>query len=744
MNQYEVAYKYTIDHSSYIQAMDLMTKRLERFLGLLKRYDKASRQMEKVVSKSTNSNKRLTQSTKGMSQAMDYATSRMRRYATIQKAVRSATDRTTAKIAVQKTMVAETAEKFRHFSTNIASLRSMMVGFYAVQGVKSIVQAGMEFSKQIVRIKANTSATAEQIERIKKASRDLNLGSIFNPSQIAEGMFALTKAGESVDNILKIMPAVVKLSTIAEVAPVEGADMLHSILKQYDIQMEQATHVTDVLAYAQTRSKLTANELYESLKNVGGVAHGLGVPLEQTVAHLAAIKESGVAASKAGTVLMNMYLRMAAMSDKGKATARKLGISPKDFMVDGQLQVLDFLQAVKNAGADVAQQKDMFEIRGIRGAMPMMAWLEKSVGEVGGTAAEAGQNFETFLEGMKDVDGYADRMASKFLTGLFGVLTQLDSAFSNLKVRMSDVLEPVIMGLGHAFKWLIEKLTVTEGGWGTFNAILLGVIGGCILLTAAMFLILIPAGLIAGAISSMMLLFSAWKFNILSVGKGLRGIWKGLKALNKANLISWSESLYLHLLYIKDGFYACIRGIKNFAVSIYTTLVKAVTAGVAGLKTFTAAIWSNTVAWLSNPIGWIVIIIVAALAALVWWFVKCYKKMGSVTGAFKLMGATIMYYLVQPLRFLLFLAEKVFRFFGLISAGNMVGGWLKGIGDFSAKMQGVGVEQETPSPISTYKMPTVNMVDDRPVNVNVNNTYNEAEKAISTQINSGLGYTGTW
>lgn len=700
-----------------------MTAKLTKFLSLLDRYEKIMAQTEKASAAATKQQAASVNSTKGMAAAYESVVGSSTRFNTIQQKLTPTVGAANAALAVQRLRLIETANQFQNFSTKIASLRNMMLGFYAVQATKGIISAGAAFSKQEVRIKANTNATIAQMKEVARVAKELNIGSIFDPTEIAEGMFILTKAGESVATTLRLMPSVIDYATIAEVKPAEGAEMLHSILRMYDMDISKAAYVTDILAYAQTKSKLSMDQMYESLKNVGGVAAGFGITLEQTIAHLAAIKDSGVAASKAGTLLMNMYLRMGgATSEKGMKVASKLGINTKDYIDEkGVLQVEAFLTKLKEAGATQAELKDILEIRGMRGAMPMMKWLDDaSLANAGITenTEKIRNTFTSFIEGMKNAEGYSRRMAVEYMKGWFGAVENLGSSFQNLKIRMSEILGPVLIPLTKALAGLF--------GWlSTGSPIILFMISIIVVFTSAMFLLIIPLGLVAGAIGSLILLKTEWAFVITH-----------LTAVTKLCTIAWNT------------FNAMLFGVPALVVKATKSLWALAMTGLAPVivkvKAFTVALWANNAALLTNPI----VILIVWLSIMVIWFVRCYQRVGSVTGAFKQMGATILFYVVRPIQMLLNGLGALFTMLGADTIGAAFKGWGSGMNDIVSSMRNLKDMDVRPSSTSSLevntagKQPVVNMTDNRPVNVNVTNLYDKASGQINTSIQSGMGYTG--
>lgn len=265
-----------------------------------------------------------------------------------------------------------------------------------------------------------------------------------------------------------------------------------------------------------------------------------------------------------------------------------------------------------------------------------------------GNAKQATKEGTAELEKVKELN-FSDlysQMAQTFRPVMSGMATELNTLFTENKAVIQEFAQSVADGLLKAFQWIIDnKDSILTWAKRLGTAFLVfkagGIVGNGIKGISETF-----KGL--SKLSSTLKLDKAFKF---LGGKGLSGLkWLGGKGLT---------------------------GIKTFAKFIGSGFVKSLSLLKAGFLKMIPAIWSAitatwsfTVALLANPITWIVIGVIALIAAIVL-LIKNWDKVKEVFGkAWQWFTTTV----IEPLKAKFQeLGQKISEFFS--NAWN----WIKSV-----------------------------------------------------------------
>lgn len=147
------------------------------------------------------------------------------------------------------------------------------------------------------------------------------------PTEQAKALYQIISSGAAeAGKETQVLTAANKLAIggITDVAT--AADGLTNILKGYNLETDQAGHVSDVLFAAMKAGKTTIGELSANFGNVGSLANVANVSLEETAAAVATLTTQGISTSQAVTQLRDVIKAVIDPSDKAKKAASALGI----------------------------------------------------------------------------------------------------------------------------------------------------------------------------------------------------------------------------------------------------------------------------------------------------------------------------------------------------------------------------------------------------------------------------------
>lgn len=179
----------------------------------------------------------------------------------------------------------------------------------AVMGTVGLKTAS-DFENAMLEISARTGTTGADLERVRDIAIDLGAKTVFSAQDAANALLLLLAAGQSTEEALSTLPAVLDGAAASGASLGETADVVTSVLAAFGLQAQDSADVVDVLARASAASKADMLSIGQGFANVGTVASQFGMSIEQTAAVLSIFANNGIAGAEAGTQLKSMLLNM--------------------------------------------------------------------------------------------------------------------------------------------------------------------------------------------------------------------------------------------------------------------------------------------------------------------------------------------------------------------------------------------------------------------------------------------------
>lgn len=241
--------------------------------------------------------------------------------------------------------LSETTKQMFSFATAAALAGAVIAGIsFSFQQIK-------EFDKSLASLRTITGQTKEEFEPLRKKIIEVAKDAKKSTVETAEAFNKIAalnaKFLESAEAIGMVSKATITLSKASgdELGP--SAENLVSIMNQYSIAAEGADKAINILAAGAGIGAASIIQVAESFKNVGSVAKGANLSMEQTVAAIEVLGKYSIFGAEAGTKLRGVILQL-----------QKGGLG----YASGQFQINDALaEAIKKMDKlKTAKQKDAF------------------------------------------------------------------------------------------------------------------------------------------------------------------------------------------------------------------------------------------------------------------------------------------------------------------------------------------------------------------------------------------------
>jgi TP901 family phage tail tape measure protein len=334
----------------------------------------------------------------------------------------------------------------------------------------------VNFDQALKNLQAISGATSAEVATMDTTMREVANVTKFSTTEIADGMVLLTQAGFSAAEATNAIKAVSELATGTMSDFATTTDLLSTTMRAYNLQSVEAGRVSDVMANAINKSKLTIDKLRIAFNYVAPVAAQTGLSLEETAASMMALADRGQRASTIGTGLRQVLSRLIAPTGKLKEAFEDHNIKLAEVnprLVGYQTAMKNLLPALVDAKTGAIDTTKAFELFGLRGAGAAAVLAQafasgefqdalNEVYEVGSSAAMAATQVEGLANKIKNL---SDKMGLLFLAigdaGVTNVFKDLVGAMQSFVGWITKIVSTPLGGLAAAFTLLTAAISGT-------------------------------------------------------------------------------------------------------------------------------------------------------------------------------------------------------------------------------------------------------------------------------------------
>jgi TP901 family phage tail tape measure protein len=380
--------------------------------------------------------------------------------------VASARETATEETAAAK--VSEEAAKKRSDAYTSTGKKMMIAGVVLAGAFVAAEKATSDFDKSLSGVQAVSSASAAEMDKLRKAALQAGADTAFTATQAADAEAELVKAGVSVaDTLNGGLKGALSLAAAGQLDLADAATISANAMNTFGLHGSDVSHIADVLAAAANKSAADVKELAYGMQQGGLVAAQTGLTFEDTTAVLAAFADRGLKGADAGTSLKTMLEKLNAPTSQARTLMEQLGIQTYDSSgkfvgittVAGELH--DRMATLTDAQRNQAMAT-IFGSDAIRAASVLY-----NLGSDG-------------VKGYKDAvndSGAASRMASAQMDNLSGDLEQLGGSLETALIKggsgatsalrdLTQQATDAVNAFSHMPDWLQQTAVGFTGGSG--------------------------------------------------------------------------------------------------------------------------------------------------------------------------------------------------------------------------------------------------------------------------------------
>ena len=297
------------------------------------------------------------------------------------------------------------------------------------------------------------NAPVDELGRLRDQAQELGRTTSKSATDAANAQVELARAGLDVQQTFQAIPHVLNLAIAGELSMADAAGLVTNQLAAFKLETTEANRVVDVLSKTATSARTTVAELGPAFRQVAPLAADLGMNIEQTAAIIGTLRSGGLIPEQAGTAFRNIIaILQEDPSDKVREGFRSLGLEFEDLRaLVSRGEIEEAFRRIGAAGLGTQESLQIFGREAAVGASILAGSIEdvdafrESLVAAGGTADQMRQIMESGLPG--SVDGFKSVLEGLQLeigdAGFRGVLIQVIDSLRAFLSWMSDAPAPV-------------------------------------------------------------------------------------------------------------------------------------------------------------------------------------------------------------------------------------------------------------------------------------------------------------
>ena len=310
---------------------------------------------------------------------------------------------------------------------------------------KAMVEASMEFEDAMARVKSVCNATTEEMQMMTAEARKMGETTRYTATEAAKAMENLVRNGLSAQQATKTLSSVLQLAQANAIGLDEAAVILTNTLNMFNLSVNEAARVNDVLSSTAANTATNVSELYDALANAAPVASVLGFSIEEVNAALGALAQRGVKGADAGTQLRMAFVKLTDPAILKKLKEYNINIDEQTIKADG---LAGTFRKLYNAQLSMTQLVDIFSQKGAAGmANLLMAY----------------QQFERVLNITENSMGTTERMFGQSMGNMNQEIKVLISVWESFLITMGNKTSGIFVGIVRLLQNLINNFKTVGG-----------------------------------------------------------------------------------------------------------------------------------------------------------------------------------------------------------------------------------------------------------------------------------------
>ena len=247
--------------------------------------------------------------------------------------------------------------KLSNLATKFSSwLTVSQVIMFGVRAIKSAISESIALQDAFAQLQIVTGASNDEMVAFKDTTVDLAQDLGKSVTDVAKSIETFSRLGYNLGDASELAKYANILANVASVSSDEATTGLTSIIKGYNMRVEDAAHVADVLVEVGQKYAVSAAEMMEAYEKSGAALNATNTSFEKSAGLIAAANAAVQDSSVVGTALKTVSARIRG----SKTDLEELGESTDD-LADGFSKYAKEIQALTGVDIMVEGTTDTFK-----------------------------------------------------------------------------------------------------------------------------------------------------------------------------------------------------------------------------------------------------------------------------------------------------------------------------------------------------------------------------------------------
>ncbi len=167
-----------------------------------------------------------------------------------------------------------------------------------------------QFENSMMKVNTVTGATAEEFKMLTDEAKRLGATTQFTASQVADLQLILGRKGFDPQAIQGMQQSILDLALATGEDLSLAAEVVSKSINAFGLETEQSAKVANTLASAAANSSVELSTFATAFGHAGASAKAVGVDIEELSAMMGILMDNGIKASKAGTGLRKVFMKL--------------------------------------------------------------------------------------------------------------------------------------------------------------------------------------------------------------------------------------------------------------------------------------------------------------------------------------------------------------------------------------------------------------------------------------------------
>lgn len=175
---------------------------------------------------------------------------------------------------------------------------------------KSAFDTFSQFENSMMKVNTVTGATTEEFKMLTAEAKRLGATTQFTASQVADLQLILGRKGFDPEAIKGMQQSILDLALATGEDLSLAAEVVSKSINAFGLETEQSARVANTLASAAANSSVELSTFATAFGHAGSSAKAVGVDIEELSAMMGVLMDNGIKASKAGTGLRKIFMKL--------------------------------------------------------------------------------------------------------------------------------------------------------------------------------------------------------------------------------------------------------------------------------------------------------------------------------------------------------------------------------------------------------------------------------------------------